>query len=100
MSIEFDEKGKFYTDIISKVTVPATIQTMTHLIYGLVHVRPYGRFKDELDRDEPFLAVTSAKVLDQNGQTIHQTDFMVVARSQIVWVIPEEDKAQAPEEEA
>jgi hypothetical protein len=94
MSIEFDEKGKFYTDIISKITVPATIQTLTHRIQGLVHVRPYGRFKDELDRDEPFLAVTSAKVLDENGNTIHETDFMVVNRSKIVWVIPDEDKAQ------
>jgi hypothetical protein len=99
MTIEFDDKGKFYTDIISKVTVPATIQTLTHRIQGLVHVRPYGRFKDELDRDEPFLAVTSAKVLDDNGQAIHQTDFMIVSRSKIVWVIPDEDKAQMSEED-
>ncbi len=27
MSIEYDEKGKFYTDVISKVTMPATLQT-------------------------------------------------------------------------
>jgi hypothetical protein len=90
MSIEFDDKGKFYTDIVSKVTIPATIQTTTHRISGLVHIRPYERVKDELDRDEPFLAVTSAIVFGQQGEILFQAEFLSVRREQIVWVIPEE----------
>jgi hypothetical protein len=97
MGIEFDDKGKFYTEIISKVTVPAMIQTTQQRIQGLVHIRPNGRFKDEMDTDEPFLAVTAAKVFDQAGEVLFEADFISVRRSQIVWVIPMEDKTQSPE---
>lgn len=90
MSIEFDDKGKFYTDIVSKITVPATIQTTTHRISGLVHIRPSERVKDELDRDEPFLAVTSAIIFGPHGEILFQAEFLSVRRSQIVWVMPEE----------
>ena len=93
MTIEFDDKGKFYTDIVAKVAVPATIQTITHRISGLVHIRPYERFKDELDRDEPFLAVTSAIVFGEQGEIVFQAEFLSVRRSQIVWVMPEEQNA-------
>jgi hypothetical protein len=98
MGIEFDDKGKFYTDIISKVTVPAMIQTTRHRIQGLVHIRPYGRFKDELDYDEPFLAVTAAKIFNEAGEVLFEADFISVRRSQIVWVIPQEEKTQRDEE--
>lgn len=97
MGIEFDEKGKFYTEIISKVSVPAMIQTTTHRIQGLVHVRPNSRFKDELDLDEPFLAVTAAKVFNEAGEVLFIADFISVRRKQIVWVIPYEEKS--PEDE-
>jgi len=96
MSIEFNEKGKYFTDIVSKVAVPAIIQTTTHRIEGSIHVRLDGRVKDELDRPEPFLAVTSAKVIASDGVTVlYQTDFMTIARPQIVWVIPSDDTAYA-----
>jgi Family of unknown function (DUF6812) len=97
MGIEFDDKGKFYTDIISKVTIPAMIQTTQHRIQGLVHIRPNGRFKDELDNDEPFLAVTAAKVFNEIGEVLFEADFISVRRSQIVWVIPHEEKSQGSE---
>jgi hypothetical protein len=95
MSIEFNEKGKYFTDIVSKVAVPAIIQTTTHRIEGSIHVRLDGRVKDELDRGEPFLAVTNAKILGTDGAILFQTDFMTVARTQIVWVIPSDDTAYA-----
>jgi len=93
MSLEFNEKGKYFTDIISKVAVPAIIQTMTHRIEGSVHVRLDGRVKDELDRTEPFLAVTNAKVFNADGSVLYETDFMTISRLQIVWVIPSDDTA-------
>ena len=95
MSIEFNDKGKYFTDIISKVAVPAIIQTMTHRIEGSIHIRLDGRVKDELDRPEPFLAVTDAKVFGADGSVLYNADFMTVARLQIVWVIPGDDTAYA-----
>jgi len=91
MSIEFNDKGKYFTDIISKLAVPAVIQTVTHRIEGSIHVRVNERVKSELDRDEPFLAVTDAKVFAVDGSVLFQAAFMTLARSQIVWVIPSED---------
>lgn len=93
MSLEFNEKGKYFTDIISKVAVPAIIQTTLHRIEGAIHVRLDGRVKDELDQNQLFLAVTSAKVYDVNGNLLYETDFMTVARAQIIWVIPSDDTA-------
>lgn len=94
MSLEFNEKGKYFTDIISKVAVPAIIQTTLHRIEGCIHVRLDGRVKDELDQNQAFLAVTSAKVYDLNGTLLYEAEFMTVARAQIVWVIPSEDTAR------
>lgn len=88
MSTDFNDKGKYFTDVISKVAIPATIQTITHRIEGFIHVRVDERVKSELDRSEAFLAVTNAKVLAADGSVLYQAAFMSVARSQIVWVIP------------
>jgi hypothetical protein len=93
MSVEFNDRGKYFTDIISKVAISAIIQTTTHRIEGAIHVRLDGRVKDELDRPEPFLAVTDAKIIGPDGSVVDQADFITVARSQIVWVIPGDDTA-------
>jgi hypothetical protein len=95
MSLEFNEKGKYFTDIISKAAVPAIIQTVMHRIEGSVHIRLDERVKDELDRNELFLAVTNAKIFGLDGTVLYETDFMTVSRSQIVWVIPSDDNANA-----
>jgi len=95
MSLEFNEKGKYFTDIISKAAVPAVIQTVMHRIEGSVHIRLDERVKDELDRNELFLAVTNAKIFGLDGTVLYETDFMTVSRSQIVWVIPRDDNANA-----
>jgi len=91
MSIEFDDKGKIFTEVVPKVTIPAVVQTTEQLIRGYIHVRRDERLKDELDRDELFLAITDAKILGPNGETLHQTRFLAVRRTQIVWVFPSHD---------
>ena len=88
MSIEYDEKGKYFTDIVSKAAVPAIIQTVIHRIEGYIHVRMDERIKNELDRSEPFLAVTDAKIFAADGSLISGAPFMSISRSQIVWVVP------------
>ncbi len=91
MSFEYDEKGKFFTDIVTKVSVEALLQTTTHLIRGKIHIRRGERVKDELDRDELFIAVTDASVLGPDGQALHTAPFLAVRRAQIVWILPEGD---------
>ncbi len=94
MTIEFDEKGKFFTDVVPKIAVQAAVQTTNQLIRGKVHVRRGERLKDELDRDELFLAVTEATILGADGQALFQAPFLAVSRSQIVWVLPDHDEEQ------
>lgn len=93
MKFEYDEKGKIYTDVIAKVPVQALVQTSVQLIRGAVHIRQNERVKDELERDEFFLAITDASVLAPDGQTVlHQAPFLAVRRDQIVWIIPLEEE--------
>jgi hypothetical protein len=92
MSIQYDEKGKFFTDVVPKIPVHAVIQTTGQLVRGMVHVREGERLKDELDRDEPFLAVTDASVSGPDGQTLFQASFIAVRRSQIIWVFPDQEE--------
>lgn len=98
MTLEFDEKGKIFTDVVSKVAIPAVVQTTSHLIRGNIHVRRDERFKDELDRDELFLAMTDAKIMGDEGQTLHETRFLAVRRTQIVWVMPAHELEELGEE--
>ena len=90
MTIEYDEKCKIFTEIVSKISIYATLQTTTHMLRGRMHVRRDQRVKDELDRDENFLALTDVSVLGPDGQALFQAPFLAVRRAHIVWVIPEQ----------
>ena len=94
MTIHYDEKGKFFTDIISKKSVDVIIQTNTHRIEGKVHVRRGDRLSDELDRDVAFMAVTEAKIFDTGDQPVYTSDFLSVAKSNIVWILPSETEEE------
>ena len=94
MTIEYDEKGKIFTEIVSKVPIPATIQTTTHLMRGKLHVRRDQRIKDELDSNENFIALTDVSVLGPNGQVLFQAPFLAVRRSHIIWVVPEQGNSE------
>ncbi len=89
---EYDNKGKFFTDIISKVPIDVLVQTTTGLIQGTVHIRTDERLKDELDRDEIFLALTEASVFNAAGEIAYKNDFIAVHRAQVVWVLPQENE--------
>jgi hypothetical protein len=90
MSIHFDDKGKFFTDVISKESVPVVIETPTSRIHGFIHIRPGERLKDEINQAEPFFAVTEATVFDMKGKEIYRSDFMAISREHIVWMLPED----------
>jgi hypothetical protein len=94
MTIEYDEKGKFYTDIVKKLPVPVVIQTATHLVRGLVHVRDGERLKNELERDEMFLAVTNASIYGTDDKALFTVPFIAVLRAQIIWIMPVDEEDQ------
>jgi hypothetical protein len=92
MMIEYDDKGKYYTDIIKKVPVSVVIQTSTHLVRGMVHVREGDRLKNELERTEMFLAVTQASVYGPEDKLLFTVPFLALQRVQIVWIMPAEEE--------
>lgn len=94
MTIEYDDKGKIFTDVVSKRTIFATVQTTTHLLRGQLHVRHDHRIKDELDRQKMFLAMTDVSVLAPDGHIIYQAPFLAVNRAHVVWVFPEQDQGE------
>ena len=99
MSIHFDEKGKFYTEVVPKEPVPVRLQTLTHRIQGNVHVRPGERLKDELNQSVQFVAVTDAVVYGPSGDEICRAEFLIVNIDQIMWLTPEQDSPQSQDQE-
>jgi hypothetical protein len=90
MTIEYDDKGKRFTDIVTKQPVYATVQTTKQLLRGNIHVRRDQRIKDELDLDDKFIAITDVSILSADGQVIFQAPFLAVNRAHIIWVLPEQ----------
>ena len=88
MTIEYDDKGKYYTNVIQKLPVPCMVQTTSNLIRGLIHVRHDERLKDELESNEQYIAVTEVSVCDAQGKVIYSGPFLAVQKSQIVWIMP------------
>jgi len=88
MGLEYDERGKYFTDIILKDVILANIQTKTNNIKGYVHIRKGDRLIDEMNRPNEFIAVTDAQVFSQDGEILYNVDFLVINRENIVWMIP------------
>jgi hypothetical protein len=91
MTIEFDDNGKFFTDIISKSPVPVMIQTVIHRIHGNIHIGEGRRLKDELDLPDKFVAVTDASIFLPDGQVLYLANFLAVKRDGILWVLPDSE---------
>jgi hypothetical protein len=91
MAIEYDEKGKFFTDIVAKDEIQADIQTETHHIRGYIHVRKGDRLSDEINQPNQFLPVTKAEIYSLSGEKLYNTDFVAVNREKIIWLMPIED---------
>jgi hypothetical protein len=93
MTIEFDDNGKFFTDIIPKTPIPVLIQTAIHRIHGNIHISQGRRLKDELDLPEKFIAVTEASISLPDGQVLYHANFLAVRRDEIHWVLPDNEIA-------
>jgi hypothetical protein len=93
MHLEYDEKGKLFTEVIAKDKVRSHIQTETHHILGNVHVRRGERLSDELNQATVFLAITEADIYTPEGQLLYSTDFVAVNRKHIIWLMPIDSQA-------
>ena len=90
MVAQFDDKGKIFTSIVSKLPVKVTLQSLTNQIKGEIHVRRDGRLKDELDSTTKFIAVTNASVFSPDGtKLLYKSRFVTVNIGQIIWVFPD-----------
>ena len=97
MVVEYDEKGKYYTDVIKKEVILCHIQTKSHCIKGHIHIRKGDRLSDEINRDNLFLAVTDAQVSSLDSEILFRNDFLAVNREQIVWLMPIEEHRDGQE---
>jgi Family of unknown function (DUF6812) len=85
----FEEKRKIFTNVIRKEPVEVIIQTTANTqIHGILHVQLNQRIKDELDNEEPFVAITDATIFDAQQQPLYRVNFLAVNRSQILWLFP------------
>lgn len=94
MVMHHDEKGKFFTRVISKSPVSAVIQTAQNIIHGTIHVRPDARLKDDINElGEHFLAVTDATIYDLQNVVLYRATFLVLNVDHITWIIPQDELA-------
>jgi hypothetical protein len=93
MGLRYDEKGKFFTEFISKTEVPVTIQTETNLVRGFVHVRKGERLSDELNSSGYFIPVANATIFDAKGEKLYKCEFLAVQRDHVIWLMPESEEA-------
>ena len=87
----YEEQHKIFTHVVTKEPLEVIIQTTSYKVIGSIHVRPDYRLTDEINTDEPFLAVTDGKVWDDSGSLVYETRFIAVGREQIVWIIPNQE---------
>jgi hypothetical protein len=91
MVTQYDDKGKIFTQVISKRPVTVVVQTSQQRIQGTMHVRLSERTIDELNQSPKFLALTDGEVFDAAGNALYTFSFMSVNIDQVVWVIPADD---------
>lgn len=94
MVLRFDEKGKFFTEIISKTEIPVTIQTTTNLVRGLMFVKEGQRLSDEINRAGHFLAVVDATIFDNTGEKRYMCEFLAIHRDHIIWLMPDNEDSE------
>lgn len=95
---QFDDRGKIFTQMVSKIGLEVVIQTTTNVIEGRLHIRPDSRLSDEINLSGKFLPVTDATIFKLDQAVEYQAKFLLVNFDHIVWLLPRdeiEEKEQA-----
>jgi len=88
---DLDNKGKVFTNIITKKAIKVVIQTLTHRLEGEMHIKPDHRLLDELNNPEDFIALTNVSILNLRQEPICKSSFLSLNKKQIIWIAPEEE---------
>lgn len=88
---QFDDKGKIFTQVISKKPVKVIIQMGVQTIRGTIHVRPTERVIDEINHAQGFMAVTDATISEATRGVLYETSFLTLNVDHITWIIPAEE---------
>jgi hypothetical protein len=99
MGIQITPKGKIFSDIVFKDSMPATIQTERGRIHGIVYMHRQNRLIDELNHSDPFIAVTDATIFKDNGEILYKSDFVTINLDHIIWLLPHEAADEKKPEE-
>lgn len=91
MVTQYDDKGKIFTQVISKRPVSVIVQTSQQRLRGTLHVRPSERIIDELNMPQNFVALTDGQILNPDGSVLHEFAFLSVNVEHIIWVIPADE---------
>ena len=91
MSYFFNEKGKYFTEVVPKDSLAVLVQCQNSRVQGHIFLRPGERLKDALNMGDQFIAVSEAGVFDCQGALLYRSKFMVLNRSSIDWIIPLDD---------
>jgi len=92
MTVRKSPKGKYFTDVVRKTPIRASIRTAHEVIVGTIYVHQKQRTLDALNELDDFLAVTDAEI-EAVSDTV-KTDFVAVNKAHIVWVHPVEDAGE------
>ena len=91
MATHYDEKGKWFTEKVTKDEVAVILQTIMGRIEGNLFVMAGTRLTDEINNTEQFIAVTNAKIFNLKGECDYFTHFVNVNREHIIWLIPQSE---------
>ena len=94
MVTQFQEKGKIFTQRITKDQREVIIITGTHKITGIIHIQLDLRLIDELNESGHFMAITDAKIMDLNDNVLYKSNFLTINTDQIIWILPVEEIIQ------
>jgi hypothetical protein len=92
MYTQFEEKGKIFTQKITKEQKTVIIQTPLQKITGTIHIQMDNRLIDELNQANQFMALTDVEIFDLNNELTYKSAFLSINTDQIIWVLPVEDE--------
>ena len=92
MYTQFEEKGKIFTQKVTKEQKKVVIQTQKHKILGSIYIQLDNRLIDELNGTNHFLAITDVEIYDSERKLLYKSEFLTINISQIIWVLPIEDE--------
>jgi hypothetical protein len=82
------EKGKVFTNVISKDGIKVVVQTKTNHIKGTIYKYKDNRLSDALNQADRFITLTDVTIFDKKGEKIiSEKQFMAINLNEIIWLV-------------